>query len=54
MLAELVLTVTQLRLLLHCLQPELELVVLRGEPRRVALRAKKSTMIKNTHQALNF
>ena len=46
--AELVLTVTQLRLLLHCLQPELELVVLRGEPRRVALRVTKRTIVKHT------
>ena len=35
--AELVLTVTQLRLLLHGLQPELELVVLRCDPRGVTL-----------------
>jgi hypothetical protein len=31
-------TVAQLGLLLHGLQPELELVVLRRDPRRVALR----------------
>jgi hypothetical protein len=33
------LTVPQLRLLLHSLQPELELVVLRREPRRITLQA---------------
>lgn len=35
-------TVAQLRLLLHGMQPELELVVLRGHSRRVALQRKRT------------
>jgi hypothetical protein len=46
-------TVAQLRLLLHGMQPELELVVLRREPRRVAL-PKAKTVTDNVNNRVDF